>query len=334
MHYHFSIKFRDSPQLLIQFEDSQLAKDYMALFYRNYQRELPMLRDQGAYDIDRMKDLASQAQSILGWHWTYEDYDDYAVTTQMHKDLEIYLQKGFVGVSEAHDELLHELHICLHSMQLQNQRTTIQLEWFNDDGFDLADYDFEFRHDHTLGAVTLQNPYVGHPPDWIWRQNDHTAVWQTCRFHDWVRPGLVIAMQGNLQRTVTEFQDLDRYLAWWHQWAPDFLEFHGQEKMIRNTGRPVIGYVINNQDLVPLQHQPRLIFESVSFHPDLEAQLENWHLVEIPPITEHDYNNLAGPDWPAYQLFIDGQDRPDFVCREILEMTGIDTASKTSGGTP
>ena len=129
MNYDFAIKFHDSAPLYVKFNDSQLSRDYMALFYRNYQKQLPMLRDQGAYDIDKMRELASQAQHILGWSWSHDDYNDYAVTTKMHKDLERYLSQGFSNVPREHDSLLHELHICLHSAQLQHQRTTVQLEW-------------------------------------------------------------------------------------------------------------------------------------------------------------------------------------------------------------
>jgi len=283
-----------------------------------------MFRDQGAYNIDRMRDLALQAQHILGWTWAYDDYSDYTITTKMHKDLEIYLSKGFTEVSEQHDSLLHELHICLHSAQLKNQRTTVQLEWFNDDGFDLTNYHFKFIHDFTLGAVTLQNPYVGHPPDWIWRQNDHTAVWQTCKFHDFVRPGLVISMQGNLERTVTEFQEADTYLQWWQQWAPDFLAHHGVEKMLSNTGKPVIGYIVNNHDLLDLCSRSRLVFEQVEFHPDIANRISGANLPAWYEISESDYNNLAGPDWPDYAQFVRGQNRPDFVCREISDMIGIE----------
>jgi hypothetical protein len=323
MDYDFAIKFHDCVPLLVKLQNGQLSRDYLALVYRNYQQQLPVLRDQGDYNIDKMRDLAAKAQDILGWSWTYDDYSDYAVTTKMHKDLERYLSKGFNVVPKEHDSLLHELHICLHSAQLGHQRTSVQLEWFNNDGFALQAYDFKFVHDNTLGAICLQNPHVGHPPDWIWRQNDHTAVWQTCKFHDFVRPGLVINMQGKLERTVGEFEHAETYLQWWRKWAPDFLEFHGQDKLLANTGRPVIGHILNNQDLLPLQLKNKLDFDSIEFHPDLISSLSFANLPSVYAISEFDYNNLAGPDWPAYQQFITGERRPDFVCQEIFDMTGI-----------
>jgi hypothetical protein len=320
--YDFVVKFQDSAELYIKFNDSELTRDYVALFFRNYKKQPPILRDQGAYDIARMRELASQARDILGWNWTEADYSDYAVTTRMHKDLEIYLSKGFTDIPLRHDSLLHELHICLHSAQLQNQRTTIQLEWFNDDGFDLKKYDFQFIHDDTLGAVSLQNPYVGHPPDWIWKQNDHTAVWQTCKFHDFVRPGLVISMQGHLQRTIAEFNRVD-YLNWWRQMAPNFLAYHGEKKMLSNTGKPVIGYVINNHDLVPLQDKRQLNFEWIKFHPDLDSKISFDNLPVLQPISQSDYQNIAGPDWPTYEQFVNGN-RPNYVCQEIHDMIGAE----------
>lgn len=322
MWYHFAIKFKQGPELLVQIHDTDLAHDWLCLFHRNYQRELPLLRDLGAYSLPRMKQLVSKCKNILGWNWIHDDYDNIALTTAMHKDLEQYLAKGFHDIPCANDELLHELHICLHAMQETNLRTSIQLEWFNDDGFDLADYDFKFRHEDTLGSILLQNPYVGHPPDWIWQQNDHTNVWQTCRFHDYVRPGFVIKMTGSLEPTICEF-DSRAYLDWWTKIAPDFVNYHGIEKMLANTGRPVIGQIINNADLLPLQDMATLSFEYVRFPRDLVLNPVRQNFANFFAINRTDYDNLAGPDWPDYDQFISNTSSFPNVIEEIRIMVGI-----------
>ena len=321
MTYHFAIKFKQSPELLVQLNDTVLAKDWLYLFYRNCLHQRPLLRDQGEYTPSRMRQLANQCADVLGWDWVHDCYDDFAITTQMHKDIESYLLKGFSNVPKEHDALLHELHICLHSSQQRHARSTVQLEWFNDDGFSLVEYDFQFQHDDTLGAIWLQNPYVGHPPDWLWQQNDHTHVWQTCRFHDFVRPGCVIHMTGSLSRSFYEF-DKNGYLAWWQQVAPEFLAHHGRDKMLHNTGHPVIGYVVNNQDLVPLQNLPYLQFESVRFNADIDIQPVKQTYTRQVAISEQDYENMRGPDWPAYQIFRSDPDSFVSVVQELRDLTG------------
>ena len=320
MDYQFEIKFKNFDALFVKFNDGRLSQDYTMLFYRNYQKQLPILRDMGAYNIEYMRELAIKCKDILGWDWINDRYDDYEVTTRMHKDIEKYAGKGFDLVNSEHDQLLHELHICLHSTQQHNQRETIQLEWFNDDGFSLQPYDFNFVHDYTLGAVILQNPYVGHPPDWIWKQNDYSNIWQTCKFHDFVRPGMVIQMKGNIEKTVKPFTDVDNYISWWKQHAPDFLKHHGIEKMIANTGNPVIGYIINNQDLIPLQTATSIELEYVKINPKLNLDSLSKRLPELPGIRKHDYENVAGPDWPSYDDFLADKNVPDFVKQEIATM--------------
>ena len=322
MEYHIAIRFRQVDELLIKFNQTDLVKDYICLFHSNYQRELPHLRDYGVYSVQRMRELADQCSKILGWNWTKNCYDDAAVTTIMHKDIEKYLSQEFSSIPSEHDALLHELHMCLHSMQNNNKRSVIQLEWFNDDGFDLQGYDFEFIHDNTLGSVCLQNPYVGHPPDWLWGQDDHTNVWQTCRFHDRVKPGLAINMQGSLDRCTVSF-DQQKYVNWWSRVAPDFLAYNGHEKMLENTGRPVIGYVINNAVLLDLNKQTNIHFESVRFHPDLEIIPARQKFPIRCQIEKYDYENIAGPDWPSYDKFKSGINLPVFIIDEIYQMTGI-----------
>ena len=322
MHYDFAVKFQNSPELYVRLHDSDLARDWLYLFYLNYQREIPLFRDQGSYSLSRMKQLAYQCKHVLGWDWIHNDYDDFEVTTSMHKDLEQYLAKGFSGVPSEHDSLLHELHICLHSTQQRNLRTTMQLEWFNDDGFSLEGYDFKFSHDSTLGSIWLQNPYVGHPPDWIWQQNDHINVWQTCRFHDFVRPGLVINMLGSLEPTIKQFNH-QAYLDWWNTTASDFVKHHGVDKMLANTGHPVIGQIVNNKALLPLQHMATLKFEYIRFADTAAIKPIRQHFAPVFAINQTDYENVAGPDWPSYDQFQSDPVSFPSVRAEIHDMTDI-----------
>jgi hypothetical protein len=322
MKYHYAVKLKNYDELLIKLNDSNLTKYYLYLLHKNYQRQPPLLRDQGAYTLEKMQTLAKQCKNVLGWNWTNLDYSDIAITTQMHKDIETYLSTGFSNVPAEHDHLLHELHICLHSIQRNNKRTTIQFEWFNDDGFSLKDYDFTFSHDGTLGAICLQNPYVGHPPDWVCEQNDYTNVWQTCKFHDFVRPGFVIQMTGSIEKTINSF-NVSNYVKWWKTHALDFFEFHGEQKMITNTGKPVIGYVVNNDLLLTMQHQSLLELEYIRFNPEIDISPAQQVFLPDCKIGQHDYNNIAGPDWPPYDQFVTGQNIPSFVVKEIEELTGI-----------
>jgi hypothetical protein len=319
MDYHFTIKIKHHNDLIVKLNDSDLARDYMALFHRNYQKQFPILRDLGSYNITRMKELAKQAKEILGWNWLKNDYTSLEATTRMHKDIEYYAGKGFQNVNSCHDSLLHELHYCLHSMQSNNRRSIVQIEWFNDDGFSLDPYDIEFSHDNTLGAIQLQNPYVGHAPDWMYQQNDYTDVWTTCKFHNFVRPGFVIQMQGTIQRSNHNF-NVDAYLSWWRQHAPDFIEYHGVDKMKAYAGKPIIGYVVNNKELLKMQNTTKLELVSIEINPEVLPTLTHASIPNYPCISKHSYLNVAGPDWPSYEDFLQGKNIPEFVEKEIANM--------------
>lgn len=323
MHYHIAIKFQEIDELLIKFLDIPLSQDFIKLCHKNYLRQKPILRDYVNYNLDSMKKLALQCRELLGWNWVTNNDDDYynlEVTTRMHKDLETFLANGYSNIPAGYDQLLHDLHECLHSMQGHNTRYTIQLEWFNDDGFSLDNYDFKFTHDNTLGAVLMQNPYVGHPPGWIYKSNDYTAIWQTCRFHDFVRPGLVINMRGNLNQTIVPFDEADDYLNWWKNTAADFVEYHGEQKLLDNAGQPVIGYVINNELLLQIQNS-NITFEYMRFNPELKLPDHLDDLTKLKSsLTKHDYECMAGPDWPTYQQFMSTDNVSELVVNELKSM--------------
>ena len=323
MTYDFAIKFYECQPLEVKLIDTPLAQRYLALLYRNYCVEPPVVRDQGAFDQQRLQELANQCRKIFGWNWVHQDYTDLAVTTRMHKDIEQYLAQGYNRVAPGHDELLHELHICLHSVQYNSERTTMQLEWFNDDQFPIQPGELDFVHDNTLGAILLQNAYVGHPPMWLFQQNDHINVWQTCRFHDIVKPGIVIQMQGSTEILPQEFEQADLYLNWWRTVAQDFVNYHGEKKLLDNAGKPVIGYVINREYLYSLLTKSRFELEYIEFTERARSIASNCILPPRLPLTRQDYNNLAGPDWPCYDNWLETQELPEFVRAEILDMIGV-----------
>ena len=323
------IKFKNIGELHIEFLDLPFIENFVKLCNKHYVYQKPIVRDYKNYDIELLKKLANQSKDLLGWNWikTDDQYNDLAVTTQLHKDLEKFLSNGYNNIPDGYDQLLHDLHVSLHSAQGHHSQSSIQLEWFDDDGFPLNDHDLEFINDNTLGAVMLQNPYVGHPPSWVYGQNDHTNVWQTCRFHDFVRPGIVIKLTGNIEKTVVPYskKQQDNYIKWFQDVAPDFLAHHGNEKMLRNQGSPIIGYVTNNQLLLELKKQNSIEFEYLSF--DSKFQLDNTFdpLIAIKKnITKDDYDRMSGDAWPSYNDFMNNHDVPDFVLEELARMIDSD----------
>lgn len=322
MDHHVAIKFQNVPELRIRLLDTPITSGLLRLLHQNAVFEPPHIRDYAEFDWQRMSDLIQRCSAVLGWQWNLGpgEFLDVTKTTQLHKDLERYLARGYGNIPQEHDVLLHELHEGLHAMQCQGQRNTVQVEWFRDEGFDLAPGDVEFQHDNTLGAVLLVNPYVGHPPRWIYGQQDSTNIWQTCRFHDRVRPGLVLRTQGTMERSMVPF-DIDSYLDWWQRTAPDFVAHHGVDRLRDNAGDPVIGYVVNNQDLLLLQREPRLVFESMTFNPDLELSTSASALDAMKRrITSQDYERMRGMDWPCYQDFLLAKNLPAKVMDELHDM--------------
>lgn len=320
MAYNLGIKFKGLEELQIEFLEIPWIKQFLILCHRNYLYDRPIIRDSDTVDYEKFLQLADRCRLLLGWNWvkTQDQLKDWTITTKMHKDIESFLASGYNNIPDGFDQLLHDLHHALHSMQGLTSRT-IQLEWFNDDGFPLED--FEFIHDNTLGAVHLQNPFVGHPPMWIYEQNDYSNVWQTCKFHDFVRPGIVIKIQGELTKTI-KTASLDSYLQRWQTLAPDFVKFHGQEKLIKNSGQPVIGYVTNNHVLLELKKQKNKEFEYFRFDEAL-SDLEKYNeFIKLKrSITHSDYDKIAGIDWPSYQDFVVANEIPAWMLEEIKIMT-------------
>ena len=152
------VKYTGFDPLEIELDNNSLRESYLALVKKNSLVQ-PISRDPQSYSISRLKELGQQAQDRLGWNWVYDEYT-MDITTQLHKDIETYLARGFQNIPEEFDELLHELHYALHAIQGgRNRGDWIQVEWFNDDGIPMPN-DLTFTTELKFGDVKLQNPYV------------------------------------------------------------------------------------------------------------------------------------------------------------------------------
>jgi hypothetical protein len=86
---------------------------------------------------------------------------------------------------------------------------------------------------------------------------------QTCRFHDFAKPGLNLVIAKNKNQS-TKF-DWKKYINWFETHANDFVSMHGAERIEKFTGHPIVGSIINKEDLQTLIDQPVIKFESITF---------------------------------------------------------------------
>jgi len=210
-----------------------------------------------------MLELAHQARDAFGWNWDQVTDFESGIAAQLHKDLELLLANGFEHIPERYDNLVHELHYCLHLNQFPNKhsraKSWLQIEWYNDEGFELSP-EFEFQKILKFGDVKLQNPFVGHGPWQMWCEQDFINISQTCKFHTWVKPGINIATRNFLG-----VDNIDEIVQAFEQHDPEFVRLHGADKIKHYTGYPVIGQVINLKDLEHVSQQNNLVFESLEF---------------------------------------------------------------------
>lgn len=249
------VKYKNFPALEIELDDNSLKHNYKKLLKKN-SRQPPISRDPCKYTLEYFSILAQQAKDVLKWDWIQDHYSLIQLVN-LHKDIEEYLANGFQTIPKEHDELLHELHYALHAIAAKNSRGKwIQVEWFNDDGFAMPD-DLNFSTQLKFGDVKLQNPYVGHDPIFVYRQRDLSNIAQTCKFHDLVRPGI------NIMIKIDQFNSTNRYRDWYAANAPDWVEQHGWDKIMRYTGWPCVGRVKNLDVLKQLAISPLFEIESV-----------------------------------------------------------------------
>lgn len=256
------VRFRDQPPLQLRIHDTRVGQRYFDLVQHNYQQSMPVYRNLTKYTKEYLQELAHQARAAFDWDWDQVDDFESGIAPQLHKDLELLLANGFEHIPEQYDNLVHELHYCLHLNQSPCKHTHtswLQIEWYNDEGFDL-EYEFEFQKTFKFGDVKLQNPFVGHGPWQLWCEQDFANISQTCKFHNWVKPGINIASRDFL--TVSNVDEIVRVFE---QHDPEFVRLHGADKIKHYTGYPVIGQVINLQDLQQISQQHNLIFDSLEF---------------------------------------------------------------------
>lgn len=258
-----TVIFTNQPAIHIDLYPTTAAQQWKQLFTINYQRKFPIFRDMQKYTWEYLEQLIEQANQTCGWNYTsrVETLED---TVALHKNIETTLAKGYINIPESWDHLLDELHFALH--KIEHGRMThrphrgnfLQIEWFNDDFVPLPD-DFEFSDQFRFGSLRLQNAYVGHPPTMIYQQNDHTNVFQTCRFHDRIKPGLhIMTSRPRTDGQPREFVYED-YYQWWHTNAPDFVAQHGWERIMYYSGYPLIGHVVNVDDLETVNNHPEVL---------------------------------------------------------------------------
>ena len=242
------IQFHDCPPLILEVDDTPVAHRWCGLFIENVKRQpRPIFRDPQRYTLDRFRSLAQEANHRLGWQW---DLSDLSVsnTTTMHKDIERFLSQGFEHIPAEFDELMTEIHFCLHSIEGGSRRSSwLQVEWFNDEGMPLLADEYPGKLNMEFGDLRLLNPYVGHHPLLVYHQRDSANIAQTCRFHDLIRPGICFVVDRNSAKN--EVLDWDAYLSWFQQHAPDWVSHHGVETLKKFTGDPVIGRIRNLKDL-------------------------------------------------------------------------------------
>jgi hypothetical protein len=258
------LKFTDQPVLHLSIDNTELGQKYFNLIQDNYKTQSPIFRDQLKYTVEYMHTLAIEANEKLGWNWQADTYT-IANTALLHKNIEELLGTvGFRNVPAEYDNLLHELHNCLHQIQDNKKHKTrsgwLQIEWYNDEGFPL-DSDFKFTSQLNEGDLKLQNPWVGHGPLQIFSEKDFNKISQTCKFHNFVKPGINLLLDN-----FTPFTEFDKLIKIFKDADPDFVNKHGEEKIRKYTGYLVVGKVLNINDLRIIKYADKLNFEYLKFY--------------------------------------------------------------------
>jgi hypothetical protein len=236
--------FKNHPALNIRVDDTPTGRIYYDLVKEHYLKEKPFYKDNIKWTPAYLIELAKIAKQELGWNWLADEYT-LDLTAQLHKDLEYSVGRvGFENMPEEYDWLLYDLHHCLHSVQFgktEPARTcNLQLEWLTDASRPLPE-DFEFVTQVRTGDLILINPYVGHNPLQLYMENDFSDLESTCRFHDKIKPAIVLTSMSdtiNQQQILQKFIDED----------PVFVEKHTAERILYYTGVARVGAVENISD--------------------------------------------------------------------------------------
>ena len=250
--YDITVFFENCRPLDIKLHDNEVAQNWKKLFQKNLAQSLPLTKNHQQYSFTYLQTLIHQANQKLTWNFDCEIVG-IPDTVKLHKHIETVCAEGFASIPAEHDNLIHEIHACIHALEASHNLAgdtvpphdgILTLEWYNDDGFAL-DINFEHKFSLEVGDIKLQNPYVGHSPLQVYRTNDYSNINQTCRFHDLVRPGLTIVTQAHNRNDFS----LSHYIKWWRAHAPSFVAQHSIETILHYTGHPVIGRVVNYEDI-------------------------------------------------------------------------------------
>lgn len=253
-----TVIFRNQPPIYIKLYNTTAARHWRKLFVQQYQQKFPLFRDMKKYNSQYLEELVNQANKTCGWNFATK-IQSLQDTVDLHKHIEVTLANGYQNIPSDWEHLLDELHFALHSTQQKNifnklnRGNFLQIEWFNDEYVPLPD-DFVFQTTHQFGNLRLQNAYVGHPPLKVFNENDYANVFQTCRFHDRIKSGLNIIIDSS-----TPLIDTETYMQWWNTHAPEFVQHHGWDKIMYYTGHPIIGQVVNTNDLDKIATCPNIL---------------------------------------------------------------------------
>lgn len=257
MHHDFAITFKDLPVIYIQLQDTLTAKQYKELVKKNNAESNPIVKDFARCTDERLVELAGIVKNQLGLDWIKDSYT-FETKLDLHKDIEQLLANGFDSIPAELDDLFHEMHLCLHSTG-DGSRHKIIVEWHTSDRLPLDD-NFVFAQTHKFGDVSLQNPYVGHPPLIVYSHNDYEDVAQTCKMHDQITPGIDINLNSGWG---AEAININSIVDWFNLHSLGFVDSIGLDEFKHFCGHPVVGHVINLDDLKFIATQDNLIFEKL-----------------------------------------------------------------------
>ena len=248
------VKFHAYPPIEIAVDDTETGRAYFDLSKKHHCLGAPFFRDPRGYTPDYMIKLAHEAKKAFGWDWFSDTYDT-SITAKLHKDLENSIGKlGFAEIPEKYDNLLYDLHHCLHAIQFgktqSSREDNLQIEWFTDDSVPLPK-SFSFQESSQFGDLILINPYVGHNPLQIYRENDFTCLSTTCKFHDIIKPGIVLSpgIKCSKDAILEKFKENDE----------EFVNLHGADTIRYYSGEAVIGRTVNINVLQEIKRSPSLL---------------------------------------------------------------------------
>lgn len=259
-----NVYFKNFDPLQIELINHPVADKFINLVKNHYTNYPVVFRDNLKYNMTYFEQLAKEANSKLGWKWKTENITE-PDTVVMHKDLESALndEGDFSVIPEHLDNLIHELHYCLHRVRFNesnNRSGHFQIEWFTNNFVEL-DSDFTFSNTVNFGDLILQNPFVGHNPLKCYYDNDYENITRTCRIPNRIKSGIVLVSTESIP-----CPNFDDYFNWWHTKGKDFVDAVGYDTIVKYTGEGKIGEVTNKDLFASIISCPDILtFEKLEF---------------------------------------------------------------------